>query len=263
MSPWREMELNRDRFRRRVWPLLAGVCVLALGAALYGHHYFWPRIVNAVFLAGVAASMVLCSQEPERGERLFRKPILASLTYTAWIVAPGFLVLAVDPEQHVYWGTAITAAVLLWATLYGILLCPQDPVLSHEAEAVTEEVVYAALGGRSPVTASERARCESPQCRRGLRYVKGEGCDAVFTRIVSGERGEHLVEGLGPGDAAVVANVLTRLRRWEVMPPACRRAVLRTPYRLRAFLAPAIPCAIFISGMQATTLLPWPPGWVL
>jgi hypothetical protein len=256
------MEVNRDRFRRWGWTLLTGVCVLALGAPLDGDYYFWPRVVSAVFVAGVLAYMVLCSQEPERGERLYRKPILVSFLCAGWFVAGGFFLLSGDPEQPIYVGTLITLAVLAGVMIYGFLLCVQDPVLSHEAEAVTDEVVYAALGGRIPVTASGGERCESPQCPLGLRYVKGEGCDALFTRIVGGERGEHLVEGLAPADAAVVANVLTRLRRWEVMPPACRRAFLRMPHRLQEFLAIGIPCAILVSGVEATTLLPWPPGWV-
>lgn len=249
------MDTAHVGFSGRFWPPLAGITALAFVLVVGGYGpYLSARVASATLLAALVAWGVWRWQDPARGRELSRRrPILVSFLWFAGIVAMGFARTG-DPEAHVYVGELMIVAAEVAVGVHLVVLeRRRAPELPEEAEPLVRDVVHAVLEERGSTRGHDA---------RGLRDLMGEGGAAATERILEGERGIDLVEGLSPADAAVVANVLARLRLWEIVPPAGRRAILRMPWGLQVFLASTMLITIFLSVAFAAMLLPWPPGWV-
>jgi len=249
------MDTAHVRFCGRSWPALAGLTALVFVLVVGGYGpYLRARAVSAAFLAILVAWGVWRWQHPERGRQMIRRPpIFISFLWFAGIVALGFARTG-DPRAHLYVGELIIVAAEVGVAAHLLVLERRRvPVLSAEAESLVNDMVHAALKERGSTPGYDAV---------GLRDRMGQGGAAAIARILEGERGPHLVEGLSPADAAVGANVLARLRLWEILPSAGRRAILRMPWGLQVFLVSAMLITIFLIVMFTAMLLPWPPGWV-
>ena len=249
------MDAAHVGFRGRLWPPLAGLTVLAFVLVVGGYGpYLGARVPSAALLAALVAWGVWRWQQPACGRELSRRrPIRVSFLWFAGIVAMGFARTG-DPEAHLYVGELIIMAAEVAVAVHLVVLeRRRAPELPEEAESLVSDVVHAALEERGSTPGYDAAN---------LRDLIGEGGVAATERILAGERGLDLVKGLSPADAAVVANVLARLRLWEILPPAGRRAILRMPWGLQVLLASTMLITIFLSVAFAAMLLPWPSGWV-